>query len=262
MFAVLHGPGTNGKSTLIDVIKRVLGDHALTAAFDTFTRQRDIGKTRNDLARLHRARLVVAAESNEGRRLDEAVVKLITGGDSIAVRFLYQEIFEYTPEFKLMLVTNNRPKVEGADDAIWRRIRLIPFEVSFKGRADLGLKETLFTELPGILAWAVAGCLAWQSEGLGETAAVEDASREYRQESDVLGAFLAERCEMDGETEVAEVRRAYNEFRDQLNEPQVEPHVLGKALAKRGINSVRKQGTRCYPITLRGAVRVGGAKKR
>jgi putative DNA primase/helicase len=234
VLAVFHGSGANGKSTLVGVLRQLLGDFAVTAAFDTFMRQRDRGP-RNDLARLHRARLVTAAESGEGRRLDEATVKEITGGDVIAARFLYGEHFEFVPRFKLVLVTNHRPKVDGDDDAIWRRLRLVPFEQSFEGREDRELAAKLEAELPGILAWAVRGCLEWAEEGLGEAAAVTRAMREYREDEDVLGAFLAERCVMTGETPTRELRDAYESYCSDLGEKPLSASVLGKRLAKRGV---------------------------
>jgi putative DNA primase/helicase len=239
VLAVLHGSGCNGKSTFIAVLKQLLGGHAVTAAFDTFMRQRDRGP-RNDLARLHRARLVTAAESGEGRRLDEATVKEITGGDTIAARFLFAEYFEYVPQFKLMLVTNHRPRVDGDDDAIWRRLRLIPFEQSFEGREDRELSAKLTAELPGILAWAVAGCLAWQQDGLGDAAAVTRATSEYRQDEDVLGAFLLERCVTTGDVDATTFREAYAAYCQDVGERPLAANVLGKRLSKRGIRRERQ----------------------
>ena len=236
LLAVLHGPGCNGKSTFIGVLKRLLGDYAVTAAFDTFMRQRNRGGPRNDLARLHRARLVTAAESGEGRRLDEATVKEITGGDTIAARFLYGEHFEFIPQFKLVLVTNHCPRVDGDDDAIWRRLRLVPFEQSFEGREDRELGAKLEAELPGILAWAVEGCLAWLRDGIGEAAAVTHATAEYRQDEDLLGAFLAERCVTHGEVATADFREAYEQYCREVGEQPLGASVLGKRLAKRGIH--------------------------
>ena len=176
---VLYGAGCNGKDTLIKPVQRIAGEHAQPASIDSFMAVRNRG-VRNDLAGLHRARLVVASESAEGRKLDEATVKSVSGGNSIAARFLYGEFFEFTPMFKVWLITNHRPRVEGDDDAIWRRLRLIPFSVSFLGREDRDLDGKLETELPGIFAWAVRGCLEWQTDGLGLPAAVEEATREYR----------------------------------------------------------------------------------
>jgi putative DNA primase/helicase len=243
--AVLHGSGANGKTTFIETIKRLLGGFATTAAFDTFMRRREHGP-RNDLARLHRARLVVASESGEGRRLDEATLKQLTGGDRIAARFLYGEYFEFTPEFKLVLVTNHRPRVDGDDDAIWRRLRLVPFEASFEGREDRGLPAKLERELPGILAWAVGGCIEWQAEGLGEAGAVTRATAEYRCDEDVLGAFLAERCQLGGEATAASLRDAYEDYCHDAGEKPLSANVLGRRLAKRGIRGVPRSSGRVY----------------
>ena len=238
---VLHGAGCNGKTTFVEIVKRLLGGLAATAAFDTFARVRGDRGPRNDLARLHRARLVAAAESGEGRRLDEATVKNLTGGDTIAARFLYGEHFEYRPQFKLWLATNHRPRVDGDDDAIWRRIRLVPFTVTFRGREDRELDRALEAELPGILTWAVQGCLDWQKHGLGTAGAVEQATAEYRHEEDLLGAFLEERCELgDGEVDPADIRAAYEAFCADLGEKPLAANALGKQLARRGITRVKR----------------------
>jgi putative DNA primase/helicase len=242
VLVVLHGGGRNGKSTLIKILQRLLGDHGVTAALDTFLRARGDRGPRNDLARLHRARLVTAAESGEGRRLDEATVKELTGGDRIAARFLYQEHIEFVPMFKLAIVTNHKPRVDGGDDAIWARMRLVPFEVCFEGREDKQLSEKLEAELPGILAWAVRGCLAWQQEGLGQAAAVSRATAEYRQDEDVLGAFLDEACVLEGEIEPAKLREAYEDYCKEIGEKPLAASVLGKQLARRGITKDKRAG--------------------
>ena len=247
VMAVLHGGGCNGKTTTVEIVKRILGDLASSAAFDTFAKVAADRGPRNDLARLHGARMVVASESGEGRQLDETTVKQLTGGDTVAARFLYGEHFEFVPTFKLWVVTNHRPRVDGEDDAIWRRLRLIPFEQSFEGRKDPALRGALEAELPGILAWAVKGCLAWQREGLGNAAAVETATRGYREEEDVLGAFLAERCVHDGEVEASELRAAYEAFCAALGERPLASRVLGRRLARKGIEVRRgAQGRRFY----------------
>lgn len=236
VLVVFHGLGGNGKTTLIEIEKRMLGQHAVTASFDSFHRARGDRGPRNDLARLHRARRVVASESGEGRRLDEATVKQLTGGDTVTARFLYGEHFEFKPQFKLVLVTNHRPRVAGDDEAIWRRLRLVPFEECFTGREDRDLAATLEAELPGILAWAVEGCLEWQRLGLGEAEAVTRATREYREDEDTLGAFLAERCILgEGEVVTADLREAYEGFCGELGERPLGPRVLGKQLARRGV---------------------------
>jgi putative DNA primase/helicase len=239
--AVLHGGGNNGKDTLIKPLMRVVGEQAETSPMDTFTRVRD-RSVRNDLARLHRARLVIASESAEGRRLDEPTIKLVSGGGRVAARFLYGEFFEFTPQFKVWLITNHRPRVDGDDDAIWRRLRLIPFNVSFLGREDKELDGKLEAELPGILAWAVRGSLEWQAEGLGLPPAVEEATREYRVDEDVLGTFIAERCILEGEIEPASLREAFDTFCAEIGERPFTAAVLGKRLARRGIRREGQNG--------------------
>lgn len=259
LLAVLHGTGCNGKSTMLEILKALLGDLATTSAFDTFTRTRGDRGPRNDLARLRGARLVTASESGEGRRLDEATVKEITGGDTIAARFLFGEHFEFTPTFKLLLAANHRPRVDGDDDAIWRRLRLVPFEQSFEGREDRTLTATLRAELPGILAWAMRGCLAWQHEGLGHAGAVTRATAEYRTEEDHLGAFLAERCHTGGTVPAAELRAAYEQWCQETGERPLSGSALGKRLARRGIQPEKgAKGRRFYRgINLAGVA--GGA---
>jgi putative DNA primase/helicase len=243
---VLHGTGRNGKTTLLEVLQRIAGEFAQTTPFDTFARVRGGHGARNDLARLHRARVALAAESGEGRRLDEVTIKLVTGGDTIAARFLYAEHFEYRPMFKVWLTTNHRPRVDGDDDAMWARLRLIPFEVSFRGREDRGLVDKLARELPGILAWAVQGCLEWQRDGLGTAKAVDNATAEYREDEDVLGAFLSERCELIGWVEAADFRPAYEAFCKELGERPLAASALGRRLKDRGFSIERAHGARIY----------------
>jgi putative DNA primase/helicase len=247
LLAVLHGQGCNGKSTMLEILKALLGDLATTSAFDTFARARGDRGPRNDLARLRGARLVTASESGEGRRLDEATTKEVTGGDVIAARFLFGEHFEFRPTFKLLLITNHLPRVDGDDDAIWRRLRLVPFERSFEGREDRDLSAALHAELPGILAWAVRGCLAWQTHGLGQAGAVTQATAEYRSDEDSLGAFLAECTTHGGEVRAPELRSAYEDHCAQAGEKPLSSSALGKRLAKRGVRAERRgQGQRAY----------------
>jgi putative DNA primase/helicase len=153
------------------------------------------GNIPNDLARLKGARFVFASEVEKGRRLAVSLVKDLTGGDTITARFMRAEWFDFRPEFKLWLATNHKPVIKDTKQAIWRRIRLVPFAVSIpKAEQDKKLPEKLLAELPGILAWAVWGCLDWQRAGLDAPAEVEQATADYRAESDELAAWLAECC--------------------------------------------------------------------
>jgi len=186
------GDGANGKSTFLNTLGAVLGDYAGHATPGCFEQPRYSETASNDVAMLAGKRLVTVEETGENRCLYEQRVKQMTGGDPITARFLYREHFTFFATFKLWMATNHRPRIIGTDNGIWRRVREIPFRASFQGREDLDLASTLTAELPGILAWAVRGCLAWQREGLGLPSAVSEATADYRDESDPLRRFLAE----------------------------------------------------------------------
>jgi putative DNA primase/helicase len=196
-FFLLCGTGANGKTTFLETIIKLLGTHAATAAFSAFLVQSNQSGPRNALAALCGSRFVKAAEAEHQARLDEAVMKLLTGEDTISARFLYHEVFSYRPQFKIWLATNHKPAIWERTDAIWRRIKLIEFNQKFTGkRSDPTLRGKLDRELPGILAWAVAGCLAWQKPGLKEPQRITSATLGYRQESDQVGRFINDRCQL------------------------------------------------------------------
>jgi len=190
---IANGTGANGKSTMFETMATVLGDYASPAEPELLLDRRDAHPT--GIARLQGARLVVAAESDDGRRLAEGVVKRLTGGDTITARYMRADFFNFTPSHKIWLQTNHKPDVRGVDHAIWRRLRLIPFTVTIADEnQDHDLPTKLAKESAGILAWAVDGCLRWQAEGLTEPLAVQMATNAYRAEQDLLGAFLNDCC--------------------------------------------------------------------
>lgn len=195
-FFLLWGQtGSNGKSTLLETIRYIAGDYACNSSPDVLMAQRGGRGPENDVARLRGARLVTASESGETRRLDEERVKRLTGGDTYTARFLHREYFEFRPQFKLWLAANNRPEIRGTDNAIWRRVRLIPFTVTIPPEeADPELPAKLQAEAAGILRWAIEGCLAWQDGGLRPPVEVTDATAEYRSEQDAMGRFIDEKC--------------------------------------------------------------------
>jgi putative DNA primase/helicase len=191
---ILFGEGANGKSVFTETIAALLGGYAKRTPTSTLMIKRNDGIP-NDIAALRGMRLVHASESEQGRRLAESQIKDWTGGDTIAARFLHREFFEFKPEFKIWLRTNHKPKIIGTDEAIWDRIKLIPFAVRIeKGDQDKALAQKLLAELPGILAWAVRGCLEWQGDGLDVPAAVETASQQYRLEMDSFSNFVEACC--------------------------------------------------------------------
>ncbi len=194
LFAIFYGTGKNGKTTLVEVWRDVLGDYAANTDTETLLMRRYQG-VGNDVAALKGARLVSAAEVEKGRRLAEAKVKQLTGNDTVTARYLFGEPFDFKPEFKLVISSNNKPVIVGDDDAIWDRIRLIPFTQRFEGeRQDPKLAEKLRAEMQGIFAFMVEGCLEWQEHGLGEAERVTEATEQYRTEMDMLASFLDEEC--------------------------------------------------------------------
>jgi putative DNA primase/helicase len=199
----------------------------------------------SDLARLRGARLVTAVEAEEGQRLAESLVKQITGGDRIAARFLYQEYFEFLPRFKLFLATNHMPQIGGTDQAIWRRIRLVPFRVSIpEEEQDRRLRNRLRSELPGILAWAVRGCLAWRQEGLGLPPQVQRATAHYRGEMDPLAIFLKDCCVRapSAEATVRALYETYVQWCADNGELPCSKRLLGSRLRERGLKVHRGTG--------------------
>lgn len=255
----LYGVGANGKSTFLEVVRAVLGDYATAADFSTFQRRETDG-ARNDLARLAGARLVSAVEAERGKPMAESVLKQITGGDPVAARFLFKEYFEYTPVFKLWLAANHRQHITGTDYGIWRRIKLVPFTVTIpEHERDPGLKQKLMAELPGILAWAVRGCLAWQQDGLGVPDEVREATEDYRESMDPLGGFLAECCALEpGATATArELYTTYLKWAEANAEQPITQRNFGARLVERGLTNLK--GTRGVRLWRGVRLREGGA---
>jgi P4 family phage/plasmid primase-like protien len=197
-FWILHGTGRNGKGTFIDAIRRMLGDYAGTAASSVLMTKPNGDDKRNDVAILRGARFVACSESDDGQRIAEALVKQLAGGnDAITAWMMYAEFFSFMPTFKIFLATNHRPQIMGTDSAIWDRVRLVPFEVRIEEtKQDRGLGAALAEELPGILNWALEGYRAWRRDGLQTPEPVWVATSEYREEMDVLGNWIADRCEV------------------------------------------------------------------
>ena len=191
---ICFGTGRNGKSTLISAIQDLLGDYAAQTQVATLKPQR-AETIRNDLARLFGKRFVGALEQTEGGRLDEGMLKQLTGGDRVVTRFLYQEHQELVPSFKVWMGVNHKPQIKDTSQAMWERVFLIPFEAYFpRGKADPDMLEKLRLELSGILHWAIEGCLAWQKQGLNPPESVKVATAEYRAESDVVERFIEDEC--------------------------------------------------------------------
>lgn len=256
MFFVLHGCGSNGKSTFITALREIFGDYHQKTSTDTLIEKKNSGPS-NDVAALRGARYVSAIETSAGKRLAEALVKELTGQDAVTARFLYQEFFTFTPKFKLWLACNHVPVIQGQDDGIWRRIRLIPFKVQFYERhespvgpfKDKGLPEQLRSEYPGILAWAVRGAVDWCRSGLTTPDAVVGATTKLRQDMDILGGFLSECCLLDRNASVRakDLYDAYSAWAEENGERPVSSKYFGMRLGERGsCESYRTNTTRYW----------------
>ena len=245
---VLLGTGANGKSTLLNAMHRVLGSYAAQTPTDTLlVRRTDTAPS--GVARLRGVRLVCTAEVDPGRRLDEVLLKQMTGGDVICARFPYGRWFEFRAQFKLWVAANHKPRISGADAALWRRIRVVPCAVTIpEGEQDKHLGEALAREAPGILAWAVRGCLEWQREGLEPPPGVRHATDDYRAEVDELGGFLRECCTVGPHTRATAkaLRTAYEGWCEANAFDPVTPHRLGRLLRDHGLAPVKHCGERAW----------------
>jgi putative DNA primase/helicase len=236
-----HGAGSNGKSTFQEALAAALGDYSMRAPTEMLMAKR-AGGVPNDVARLKGARFVAASETEEGRRLAESLVKDLTGQDAISARFMRAEWFEFQPTHKLWLSTNHKPEIRGTDNAIWRRIRLVPWAVTIPpAERDRKLAQKLRGELPGILAWTVEGCLEWRREGLQAPAEVRKATAGYRSEMDVLGDFLADRCFQGERLEVGkdDLYKAYQMWSEDAGERTETKRKFGMLLKERSVEDGR-----------------------
>jgi putative DNA primase/helicase len=193
----IYGTGANGKSTFLNALTGCVGSYHRTSAIETFTASAT-ERHPTDLAALRGARLVTAVETEEGRRWAESKIKSLTGGDRIAARFMRQDFFEFTPAFKLIIAGNHKPGLRSVDEAIRRRFHLIPFTTTVpKAERDETLTDQLRAEWPGILAWAIEGCLEWQRHGLKPPPAVRAATAAYLEAEDALAAWIEDDGQID-----------------------------------------------------------------
>jgi putative DNA primase/helicase len=243
---LLHGHGQNGKSTFLEVFADLMGDYGMQADFTSFLDGK-AGGPRDDIARLAGARMVRSSEVGEGKRLNESLIKSLTGQDTIAARFLYSKTFEFRPVFKLWFAANHKPVIRGTDLAIWRRIRLIPFLVTIPpDDRDPELADKLRAELPGILNWVIAGALDWHRKGLKAPPIVQIVTDQYRAESDVMGAFLDECCETGNTLEVpaSELYRGFKRWCEENGEWCPSQTHFGRRMDDRGFGSRKSNGVK------------------
>lgn len=254
VFFLLLGTGRNGKSVFINTIRNILGSYAKQMSVESIIVHNSSGSANSDIARLENTRLVTSSEANEGSRLDESLVKQLTGGDRILARFLYGQEFEYDPKFKIWMATNHLPFIRGTDEGIWRRIKVVPFNVQIPAnKVDKNLENKLKAEWTGILNWIVQGAIMWQVEGLKDPEVVQDASKQYRENMDPLEAFLDECCKA-GSNYTIMGRPSYNAYRDwarESNEHLMSMTKFGREMAKKLPKTKERNGTRYVGIQLK-----------
>jgi putative DNA primase/helicase len=251
---VFHGEGANGKSVWLDTIADLLGDYATEAPPSLITvRRQDEHAT--EIADLAGRRLVIASETEEGAKLRVQLVKRLTGNARLKGRFMREDFFEFPRTHKLILVTNNMPVIRETTNAIWRRVRLVPFTVTIpEEQRDTELLTKLRTEWPGILAWAVRGCSAYMTDGMQAPAAVDDATESYRAEQDPLAGWIGERCliDPDGYMPRAESYPDYQQWarttgeRDPLQRNEFYEHLRKRSDVRDGWRKIKDVPTRVW----------------
>lgn len=260
---LLYGSGANGKSTLIETIRMLMGDYGTTIASATLTTQRSEG-VRNDIARLPKMRFVSASENAKGTVLDEELIKHLTGGDEISARFLFQEEFTFHPQLKLWWAFNHPPGVRDLTHSLMRRLKLIPFTevISDNERIDQQILLEMFRqELPGIFNWAVEGLRLYFKEGLKDPSTIKNAVKDFRDEQDILFDWLNDNCyvlsrdaitenalKQDLRTQSSVLYRNYSAWARLNNEKIMSQKKLGMELLERGFKREH---------TMHGAVYIG-----
>jgi putative DNA primase/helicase len=240
VFAIFHGEGKNGKSTLIDAVAKVMGDYSVSLPVASLINDGRTGKGTEatpDLARLPGARLVRCAEPKEGLGLDESLIKQLTSSEPIPVRRLHKEFIDVYPTYKIVISANRKPVIRGNDDGIWRRVLLVPFEVQIPDAdVDKSLPAKLLAEREGILAWLIEGTASWLEAGLQVPDAVKVATQEFREESDIVGGFARGALEVTGNaSDVVGAGLMYNAFVVYCQKQGIPPlngHTFGRRIKK------------------------------
>lgn len=245
VFVFAYGTGANGKSTFINTIVRLLGDYATIADVGTFIASNH-ERHPTDLAKLHGARLVVAQETDKGRRWDEAKIKTMTGGDRMTARFMRGDFFDFVPKFKLFITGNHKPRLDNVDEAMRRRLLLVPFTVQIPPEErDHELPDKLQAEGPAILRWALEGCGEWRRIGLQPPEAVTRATEDYFSDQDTTQQWFDDCIEIAPPTAFARSGELFASWRQWCLERNLNPgsvNALADALYERGFERARLHG--------------------
>lgn len=241
---ICYGTGANGKSVFLQTLLNLVGEYGSQVSKDLLIKKPNGSEEHPTvIAELLGKRVAVTIEADEDCRLNEASVKWFTGNDTLSARFMRGDYFDFQPTHKLWFATNHKPIIKGTDNGIWRRIKLIPFNVTIpEEEQDKQLIKKLTAELPGILAWAVQGCLAWQQKGLSAPKEVINATDSYRAEMDVLADFLSQCVEEGGRVSAGNLYSAYELWCRENGEAALSQRQLAVRLQERGYSKMRSHG--------------------
>lgn len=253
IFFILYGSGKNGKSVTVSTLARVLGEYAANMAAESLMIRKNSEAPRSDIVKLVGARLITAAESDTSHRLSESLIKSLTGGDTITARTLYETEREYQITGKIWFSTNHRPIIKGTDLAIWRRVWLVPFEVTIpEEKRDQNIMQKLAAEGSGILNWCMEGLQRYRENGerLRIPERVALATHAYRMDSDVIGQFISDRCILDLHP-VSTITRAllfeqYVSWCKEMGEDSTSSRTFANRLQERGVSSKKVMGCRVW----------------
>ena len=243
LLPIFTGEGANGKSTFYEGVLHTLGDYGIVAEPELFT-HRDNAHPTGQMDLMGR-RLAVVSETDENKRLAEATMKRLTGGDPIRARYMRENFVEFVPSHLPILVTNHLPKVSGDDPAIWRRIRVVPWSVVIPADAqDRELAKKLQLEADGILSWAAAGLRDYLDGGLAEPDSVIRSTSEYRADSDAVARFIEEKMHTAPAVKInaTELFEVWDRWRRTDGAPEVTKKALGQSLSRHGFESSRSNG--------------------
>jgi putative DNA primase/helicase len=254
-FFLLLGAGANGKSTLVDTQFHLLGDYAKGLPAHTFIKS-ESRAIRNDLARLPGVRFAPCAEVNTGKSLDESMVKRSTGGDVMTARFIGKEFFDFHLSAKFFFSVNTLPRVVGADNGIYRRLVVLPFDGNFEKTMDTELPEKLKGEIDGILTWALKGFQRWHKRGhLIKPDCVVEACKAYRAEMDTVQSFLDDACHIDPKatTPLSTLYEAYQQWAKGTLVDPANKHLFGTLMGQKGFRKEKSGSWRWKGVALKSA---------
>lgn len=250
----IYGPGGNGKSVFLNTITALMGDYAVTAPVDIFLNSKS-ERHSTELAMLRGARLVAVPETEEGRSWKENLVKQLTGGDKVTARFLYKEFFSFTPQFKLVIVGNHKPRLLNVDEAMRRRFHILPFTCT-PAKPDKHLEDKLRVEYPQILNWMLEGMQDWKANGFHIPAVVRSATDEYFAAQDLFGQWLDENCEMISgqDTAAAILYNNWKDYAEKRGEHSGAMPSFADNLTKRGFKKRKTRNANLYEsLSLKGS---------